>query len=553
MSTSDNGGRLPRGRVPSWALALFCGLWCAGFYVAAFPNLDLAEGAFVFAVPFAIWAASAPRWRIFLPTAFLSGWLAWAVLVVWLRNLPIPFAAAWGAFLGLGLVTGLFLMAWLAGLRLVLPRVLEASISTRLVALAGLAGFWVFLEWLRTWLLTGFPWLPLAAAFWENPLMLSLLPWTGSWGLSFVLVFFNLGLAVRLRQFWPRVRRRQGGRGLCPEFYVALIALVAGPFAGLLTGSGVTSGEDNPGFRAALIQPDIPAELKWAPGMAEQAWASVREKTRDSLVANPEVIFWPETAAPGAIEHYGTDGKRRAVEALVRAAGVPLLTGDLGRPSVNELYNGVFLVEPEAGLSPRYQAKRKLVPFGEYTPLEGILPLDKVVPIEIDTNAGDAPVLLDTQVAGQPWRFGALVCYEDIFPHLARELVNEGADILYVATNNGWYGEEAGAYQHAAHSVLRAAELRRPVVRCGNNGWSGWIDENGRIRFVFLPDEGKTIYAGGWTVVQVEAQSAWRGRLTLYAKWGDWFVAVCALLMLATVAVCRRGKVAEPTSKSPGA
>lgn len=545
-------------RLPTWAVAIFCALWFVGFYAAAFPNVNFAEGAFIFAVPFAIWAASAPRWRVFLPTAFISGWVAWALLLVWLRNLPIPAAAAWGSFIGLGLVMGLFVMAWLAGLRWWLPRLPEAPVGVRLLAIAGLAGSWVVLEWVRTWLLTGFPWLPLAAAFWENPLMLAALPWTGSWGLSFVLVFFNLGLAARLRQFWPRVQPRgegeasgRAGRGLCPEFYAALIALVAGPFGGLLTSANRTAG-DTAGFRAALIQPNIPAELKWDPGMVQQAWASVRDKTLAALAGNPEIVLWPETATPYPIEHYSQDFMRDLVEEVVRETGVPLLTGNLARPAEDELYNGVFLVEPDTGLSPRYQAKRKLVPFGEYTPLQGILPLDKVVPIEIDTDAGDAPVLLDTTVGGQPWRFGALVCYEDIFPHLARELVNEGADVLFVATNNGWYGEEAGAYQHAAHSVLRAAELRRPVVRCGNNGWSGWIDEMGRIRFVFLPDEGKTIYAGGWTVVQVDAQSAWRGKRTLYAQWGDWFILVCGALMGAMWFACRGRRTRPPPANAPG-
>ena len=91
---------------------------------------------------------------------------------------------------------------------------------------------------------------------------------------------------------------------------------------------------------------------------------------------------------------------------------------------------------------------------------------------------------------------GVLICYEDIFPALARENTLAGADVLAVLTNNAWYGEGGAAYQHAAHSVLRAVENRRPVVRCGNGGWSGWIDEYGNIRDT-LRDENGTIYFRG--------------------------------------------------------
>ena len=105
-------------------------------------------------------------------------------------------------------------------------------------------------------------------------------------------------------------------------------------------------------------------------------------------------------------------------------------------------------------------------------------------------------VLFQLNLSGTEYAFGALVCYEDMFPALVRDTVQAGAEILYVATNNAWYGEEGGAYFHAAHSVLRAIENRRPVIRCGNAGWSGWIDAYGSVRDV-LTDEVNSIYFKG--------------------------------------------------------
>jgi apolipoprotein N-acyltransferase len=129
---------------------------------------------------------------------------------------------------------------------------------------------------------------------------------------------------------------------------------------------------------------------------------------------------------------------------------------------------------------------------------------------------------------GKEYAFGALICYEDIFPALARETVRAGADVIYVATNNAWYGEEGGAYFHAAHSVLRAVENRRPVIRCGNAGWSGWIDAYGSIRSV-LTDESNSIYFKGSGNFTLTLDNQWQSYTSIYTRYGDWFVGASAI------------------------
>ena len=101
----------------------------------------------------------------------------------------------------------------------------------------------------------------------------------------------------------------------------------------------------------------------------------------------------------------------------------------------------------------------------------------------------------------------------------------EGAELLVVMTNNAWFGEGGAAYQHAAHSVLRAVETRRPVLRSGNGGWSGWIDESGRVRAV-LTNEDNSIYFRGHRTLNVTRDARWVGRQSFYVETGDWFVAV---------------------------
>jgi len=125
-----------------------------------------------------------------------------------------------------------------------------------------------------------------------------------------------------------------------------------------------------------------------------------------------------------------------------------------------------------------------------------------------------------------------LICYEDIFSNLARESAVSGAEVLAVLTNDAWYGEGGAAYQHAAHSVLRAVETRRPVVRCGNGGWSGWIDEYGNIR-VTVKNGADSVYFRGSDTLNITRDVQWRDRQSFYALHGDWFLLVCVGLTVA--------------------
>jgi apolipoprotein N-acyltransferase len=164
--------------------------------------------------------------------------------------------------------------------------------------------------------------------------------------------------------------------------------------------------------------------------------------------------------------------------------------------------------------------------------------LKKFVPIGEDFERGTdaAPLLLS--IRGEATVFGPLICYEDIFPQLARQSVRSGADVLVVATNNGWFGEGGAAYQHAAHSVLRAIENRRPLLRCGNGGWSGWFDEFGNVRFT-MRDANDRIYFRGAEVTSVMRDSRWIGRTSFYTDHGDWFILLSLGLAVGAWALLR--------------
>jgi apolipoprotein N-acyltransferase len=246
---------------------------------------------------------------------------------------------------------------------------------------------------------------------------------------------------------------------------------------------------------------------------------------------------------------------RAFIESLAKRANVPLLLGSNAvehmRTPQETWYNAAMVVTPQEGVSERYYAKRQLVPFGEFVPFRPLLGwLKKFVPIgDGDFGRGEDSAPLLVPLRGQPTVFGPLICYEDIFPELARLSALGGASVLVVLTNNGWFGEGGAAYQHAAHAVLRAVENRRPVLRCGNGGWSGWIDEFGAVRAT-MTNEAGTIYFRGTRVMEVTRDARWVERNSFYTEHGDWFVLVAAGLVMFSVAIL---KMAELPGSKPSA
>lgn len=508
-------------------------------YVTAFPPFDLQEGAFVFAVPLLAWASLKHKGPAFYWFTFVCGWLAWFILLIWLRHVYPP----WG-WLGCALlswVVSLFWSSWFWVVGKYLPSMLEQHCLLRALGVLALASFWVVLEWVRSWIFTGFLWLPLAASQWQNPAMLQPAAWTGAYGVSFIIIFFNLGIffygyrvyrsiAQRFSSHEQATRKTPRHRWMgfiSAEFYAAM-AMLLGSLA-LFLWQFPHQERQEPMFTAGIVQPWIPAEIKWQEAWAQDNLAVLEKLTRMIALDKPDVVIWPEAATPLPIISSDYHFMQTWVEQLVNQVQVPLLSGNLAEQA-GIWHNGFFLIEPEDGLYPVFNTKQRLVPFGEYVPLQEYLPfIAKLVPIEGDIVPADGCVTLPLHIGEQQWAIGSLICYEDIFPNLARATVRSGTDCIIVVTNDAWYGQEGGAYQHAAHSVLRAVETRRPVVRCGNHGWSGWVDEYGRIRATLLSEQG-SIYFHGAESIHVARDQRWRGQDSFYVRFGDWFVAACGLL-----------------------
>ena len=184
------------------------------------------------------------------------------------------------------------------------------------------------------------------------------------------------------------------------------------------------------------------------------------------------------------------------IEGLAKSQNTPLLIGNMAYSFEDKAaQNGAFAVDPERGLNPNFYAKRKLVPFGEYVPSWcGFL--GKVVPVgNMKPGLNDKP--LNVEIKGKKYKVGAMICYEDIFPELGRKMAANGADMIYVCTNDSWYGREGGAWQHAAHSALQAVATRKPLLRSSNNGLTTVFDQYGRMSvFNTLTDASQKAWDG---------------------------------------------------------
>jgi apolipoprotein N-acyltransferase len=548
---------------PSWVQRHASHLWAAGVFVVtvvltvlAFPPSRTPEFAYAFAVPALFWAYLRPSFKLYAWTVLAAQAVAWTILFGWLHNVTV------GGLLLLGPFIGAWIGVWFLAARWALPRMLGQSTPVRLLVVFGLAGLWVVGEWTRTWMLSGFPWMPLAATQWQRTSILQIASFTGAGGVSFVLMAMNLGFAAYAHRLIREGRSGLGRRS--QEFFAAMFLLVVCVATHVQEtfrrdGYSVTLGH------FAFVQPYIPQEIKWDNSRGPAILQVLESLTLDAAdeETKPDVILWPEATTPWAVK--GDPEMRAWVERLTARAGVPLVLGSIAiqpsatDPALDDWMNGVFVVEPATGLRDRFYAKRKLVPFGEFVPLRPILGwLEKVVPVGDDFRRGTDSSPLIVPVGERSLALGALLCYEDIFPQLSRESVLAGADVLVVHTNNGWFGEGGAAYQHASNSVLRAVETRRPVLRCGNGGWSGWIDEFGGIRAVLTRNastgattdphraaEG-SVYFRGTQTVAVKADARWLGRHSFYVRHGDWFVLVCGLLAAAGAALLRLAPAPPP-------
>jgi apolipoprotein N-acyltransferase len=395
------------------------------------------------------------------------------------------------------------------------------------------AWLWVLAELLRASLLTGMPWELLGHTQFRHLLLIQIADLGGVSAVSFVMALSSLSVTELL---WELRRRGFVGRELAALVrrvvgHVALPAAVL--LAVVLYGverraayGRAPAAPDAPTL--AIIQGNIQNEFRWKRAFFErtlQSYAMLSRTTvREAGSPRPDLVIWPENAVNFYLNREPLlRMQMRATAALGRHGlllGAPRLTEE-GRA-----HNSAYLLGPDGEIASTYD-KRRLVPLAEYNPWRPGVGASPEEPIY--TPGGEAAPLT---VGGM--RLGTVICYEVLFPHLVRDLVRKGADLLVNLSNDAWLdaGDGAARRQHFSMAVFRAIETRRTLVRAAATGVSGFIDPSGAM-YGTLP---------GDTADGVVQQVVLRHEMTPYVRWGDaWVLLTSVGLLPVLVARARFG------------
>ncbi len=457
------------------------------------------------ALLFVLWREASPAraaWR-----GFLFGFGMFGVGVSWVYvslhtfgNMPVPLAAFTVALLCAGLALYPALLGWLQA------RAVRARGAAALVLV--LPALWTLAEWLRGWLLTGFPWLNLGYSQVDTPLA-GFAPWLGVYGVS-------LATAVSAGLLAAAWQSRRWARPLAALAGVWLLGALAG-----LPHWVAPAGEP---VRVALVQGNVALARKWNPRERDAILAHYYARTEQAQGAR--VIVWPEAAIPTYLERVDPAylGQLRA---LLRARDTELLAGVIESERVGNriaVYNSVVRIGAEHGV----YRKRHLVPFGEFLPLPWLFQwlIDNFqIPMSDFARGADEQPLL--RVAGYP--VGVSVCYEDAFGEEVIEAL-PAARLLINVSEDAWFGDSLAPHQRLQMARLRAREAGRPMLRAANTGPSALIDHRGTVvarsrQFAIetlmaevVPMQGATPYvrAGNAAIVvlalALAALGAWRAR-----------------------------------------
>ena len=400
---------------------------------------------------------------------------------------------------------------WLAN------RVMAKRSSWR--ALLLLPASWVALEYLRSHLLTGFGWNLLAHTQWNWLPVIQMADLTGVWGVSFLVVLMNTAICFALKKRWR-------------PLVIAVTCLAAAwAYGKFLT--PIHSLEER--FYVVALQGNIPQTKKWDEAFQEAIWKRYEGLMAEAVKLKPDLIVWPETAVPGYLEDPAIEVRLKEIS---RAAGIEMLVGlptESPVPGTGTVpgtdvfpYNSALLLDRQGGERARY-SKIHLVPFGEFIPIKPLFGwLKKYYPVADFAPGREWTVF---RAKGQspsgtvPFSaFSVLICFEDLFPELARRFVREGANWLIVITNDAWFGRSAASLQHLQASVFRAVENRIWVVRAANTGWTGFVDPYGvRLSHPSQVPRFKPGIAKAELIISPWPQ-------TFYSRFGDWFPFLCLLL-----------------------
>ncbi len=379
---------------------------------------------------------------------------------------------------------------------------------------------WVALEYIRgsrPW--GGFSWGELGYSQAPYPIILTFTSWAGVYGLTFLMVWFNVWLAHLAVKALESSKDSSGNsqpvkwQSFAFPFILLFVVLVFGELT-------IKSTPLKKVGSVVLLQPSIDQDVKWSKENETATYNRLKKLVQTTKNLTPSLVIWPETAAPSYLLRTSQDLNR--VESIVRDSKVPHLVGCLDAPQEKSggthYYNAAIQFTPKGKPDGIYH-KCHLVPFGEFVPFQKYLTF--LGPVVGDLGNFDfGKEYKKFTVSG--FSYTPMICYEVIFPGDVYQAFKSNADALVNISNDAWYGRTASAYQHAMMAVVRSAEERKPLLRASNTGVCLATNPFGKILCSTTLFDETTLEAD---VLLADSSP------TLYSRWGNWLPRLCWVIV----------------------
>ncbi len=380
-------------------------------------------------------------------------------------QLAIFLTSAFCAGLALCSALGGYLFAWI-NQRLVKSRTRQC---TAITSVSTFSAVWIFIEWMRTWLLSGFPWLFIGYSQTESVLA-AWAPLVGVYGIGFIIVSSGASIGLIAHQ----ILNKHNNLATNKTFAMKILPIVALTWLAAPALETMRWSEPQGGAKTvSMVQANISQHEKWQRENLQPTMALYKKLT-EPYWASSELIIWPEAAVPTYYQ-YAT-GFLDQLHKIANTHNSALITGIPTRSTYSDdAYNSMVSVGNASGL----YRKQRLVPFGETIPfanlLGGVLAFFELPMASMSAgDAGQAPLTI------HHWQSKPLICYEVVYPGLAAEAAAV-SDVLITVSNDSWFGASIGPLQHLQMAQMRARENGRYVLRSTGNGVTAIINPQGKI------------------------------------------------------------------------
>lgn len=449
--------------LPSPNLIFVYSLISALILSLCFPKTDAGYLAWIALVPFFVAIYTSKNYKQALLNGLIFGSVFFLSVLFWITSLS-AWVGFWGfaAWIALCLYLSIYMMIFSFFAYLLI------KFSPRYIQITAIPLLWCALELARSIGEFASPAGTLAYTQYLNLPLIQSTRITGIYGISFLIVLANIVIASFIISKGNFMKRVVEFRNIIAVLAVILVMCYAYGFDSLKK----ITAEKN--IDIVIVQPNFDQRFKLDPGSVYPMLDKLCDMTGAAKIKPGSFIIWPETAVAGYVENDKPLNKKISDTAIAKRSF--LITGGF-RFDKGNIYNSLFCFSPKGRIISTYD-KEHLMPFGEYLPFRQILfpLLRRTGYFDVDQSPNENPALLQAGGTG----IGAMICFESLFDNIARQRA-KGADILLCVTNDAWFGESAGAYQHLSAAPFRAVENGKYFIQCANTGISAVVDPCGRF------------------------------------------------------------------------